>query len=162
MNKLEKFTSRISRTFNWIALAALTCMLLLVTADIIGSKIFGQPVPGTMDLISLLGVLLIGFSTPQAYLMGLHIKVDFVMMRMRPSFRKPLRTVSLALVMVFFMCIIWRLLIYAYELHAYGEKTMTIQVPLSPFAYALAASFFPMLFAIPLYLYRTWKELEDE
>ncbi|MCF8094502.1 MAG: TRAP transporter small permease [Desulfobacteraceae bacterium] len=162
MNKLEKLTKRISRLFNWIALAALSCMLLLVATDIIGSKVFGQPVPGAMDLTSLLGILLIGFSMPQTYLMGRHIKVDFVMTRLRPSLRKPLRSVSLILVTVFFACIVCRLFVYAQGLYSYGEKTMTIQVPLFPFAYALAISFFPMLLAVPLYLYRTWKGMEDE
>jgi TRAP-type transport system small permease protein len=157
MDKIEKFVERISRWFNGFALIALSVMLLLVTADIIGAKVFSRPVPGAMDLTSLLALLLIGFSMTETFIMGRHIKVDFVMMRAPHRLRRILRSLSLSLCFLFFLFIVWRLFLYAHDLQVYGERSLTIKIILYPFAYALAAAFLPMLFAVPIKLYRTWK-----
>ena len=157
MDKFEKIIEQTSRWFNGFALIALTLMLLLVTADIVGAKVFSRPVPGAMDLTSLLALLLIGFSMTQTFIMGRHIKVDFVMMRVPHRFRRILRSLSLSLCFLFFVFIVWRLFLYAHDLQMYGERSLTIKVILYPFAYALAVAFLPMLLAVPIKLYRTWK-----
>ncbi|MFZ7112854.1 MAG: TRAP transporter small permease [Desulfatiglandales bacterium] len=161
MNRLEKFTKQLSRWFNGFALVALTAMLGLVTADIIGAKVFSRPVPGAMDLTSLLALLLIGFSMTQTFIMGRHIKVDFVMMRLPHGLRKGLRCVSSGLCFVFFVFIVWRLFLYAHGLQVYGERSLTVKIILFPFGYALALAFVPMLLAVPIQLYRIWKGSDE-
>jgi TRAP-type transport system small permease protein len=157
VNPLERFTEKISFWFAGFALTALSAMLLLVTLDIIGAKVFSLPVSGAMDLTSLLGLLLIGFSMPQTYLSGRHIKVDFVMIRTPRVPRKIFRCLSTALCTLFFIFVVWRLFLYAHDLQVYGEKSLTVKIPLFPFAYALAVAFLPMLLAVPIQFYRTLK-----
>jgi TRAP-type C4-dicarboxylate transport system permease small subunit len=161
MNLLERFADKVSRWFTGFALAALSAMLLLVTVDIIGAKVFSLPVPGAMDLTSLLGLLLIGFSMTQTYRIGRHIKVDFVMKRTPKALRKFLRCLSTGLCTIFFIFLVWRLFLYAHDLQVYGEKSLTVKIPLYPFAYALAVAFVPMLLAVPLQLYRTLKGRDE-
>jgi TRAP-type C4-dicarboxylate transport system permease small subunit len=157
MRFLERLTERISRLFAGFALIALSAMLALVTVDIIGAKLFSFPVPGAMDLTSLLGLLLIGFSMTQTYRIERHIKVDFVMIRTPESLRKFLRCLSIGLCTLFFLFVVWRLFLYAHDLQVYGEKSLTVKIPLFPFAYALAVAFVPMLLAVPLKFYRVLK-----
>ncbi len=157
MNLLEKFIRRISRWFNGIALIALSAMLLLVTMDIVGAKVFSLPVPGAMDLTSLLGILVIGFSMTRTYLEGRHITVDFVMILAPKGVRRVSRTLSGCLCTLFFAFVVWRLFLYAHDLQVYGEKSLTVKIPLYPFAYALAVAFVPMLLAVPIQLYRALK-----
>ena len=47
--------------------------------------------------------------------------------------------------------------LYAHDLQVYGEKSLTVKIPLFPFAYALAVAFVPMLLAVPLKFYRVLK-----
>jgi TRAP-type C4-dicarboxylate transport system permease small subunit len=157
MHLLEKVTRHISRWFNGVALIALSAMLFLVTVDIIGAKVFSLPVPGAMDLTSLLGVLVIGFSMTQTYMKGRHITVDFVMILAPRRLRRISRILSACLCTLFFAFIVWRLFLYAHDLQTYGEKSLTVKIPLFPFAYALAVAFVPMLLAVPIQLYRIWK-----
>jgi len=70
MNTFEKFSIQMSNWFNWAALAGLTVMLGLITVDIVGAKIFKQPIPGAMDLTSLLGLVVIAFSVAQTLLLS--------------------------------------------------------------------------------------------
>jgi TRAP-type C4-dicarboxylate transport system permease small subunit len=161
MHLLERLTRHISRWFNGFALIALSAMLFLVTVDIIGAKVFSLPVPGAMDLTSLLGVLIIGFSMTQTYMKGRHINVDFLMIRTPKRLRRVLRCLSTCLCTLFFLFVVWRLFLYAHDLYVYGEKSLTVKIPLFPFAYALAVAFVPMLLAVPIQLYRTWKGSQE-
>ena len=154
---IEKSIEQISNFFNALALVALTAMLAVVSLDIAGSKLFSTPLPGAMDIVSLLGVLVIGFSVPQSYRMGRHIKVDFITMLMPASVRKYLQCLTHVLCFVFFGFIVWRMFIYAHYVWEYGEKSMTIKIPLYPFVYALTVAVIPMLILLPLQLIRTLK-----
>ena len=104
-----------------------------------------------------MGLLLIGFSMTQTYRIERHIKVDFVMIRTPESLRKFLRCLSIGLCTLFFLFVVWRLFLYAHDLQVYGEKSLTVKIPLFPFAYALAVAFVPMLLAVPLKFYRALK-----
>lgn len=157
MNILDRITQQISRCFNGIALVALSAMLFLVAVDVIGAKVFSLPVSGAMDLTSLLGLLIIGFSMTETYMKGRHITVDFIMVRTNERLRRVLQFLNAMLCTAFFLFVVWRLFLYARDLQVYGEKSLTIKAPLFPFAYALAIAFVPMLIAVPIHLYRTWK-----
>jgi TRAP-type C4-dicarboxylate transport system permease small subunit len=157
MKKLEVFIERISSWFNWIALVALSVMLIIVTIDIVGSKVFSMPLPGAMDLTSLLCVLVIGFAMPLSYRMGRHIKVDFIS-NLCPAFiQRVMRSISFFLCTVFFILVFWRIFAYANDLLEYGERSITIKLPLYPFGYALALAFLPLLVMVPVQLINLWK-----
>lgn len=157
MRKLEIWTIRISAWFNVVAMVALSAMLAIVAADIIGSKFFSRPVSGAMDFSSLLSVIIIGFSMTQTYLLGRHIKVDFMMALFPEVLKKIFRSITASLCFVFFVLIVWRMFICAHNLQVYGEKSLTVKIPIYPFAYALAVAFIPMLLALPIQLYKIWK-----
>jgi len=157
MHLLEKINHYISRWFNGIALAALSAMLFLVAVDVIGAKVLSLPVSGAMDLTSLLGLLIIGFSMTQTYMKGRHITVDFLIIRASQRLQNVLRCLNAVLCMIFFLFVVWRLFLYAHDLQMYGEKSLTVKIPLFPFAYALGVAFVPMLLAVPIQLYRKWK-----
>lgn len=157
MNDVERFIRVLSRLFNYVALAALTAMLILVTLDILGAKILGKPVPGAMDLTSLLSVFIIGFSTAQTYLFGRHIKVDFVTLRLPNKLRRVVRCLSVIFCIAFFSAATWRIWALAGDMHHSGEKSMTVKIALYPFAYALTVALALMIPLLILQLYQLLK-----
>jgi TRAP-type C4-dicarboxylate transport system permease small subunit len=157
MKSFEKIARLISAGFNWVALAALGIMLGIVSANIVGAKFLGKPFPGAMDLLSLLGLVIIGFSAAQTYLMGRHIKVDFVSILLPARIRKGIRCVSISLCILLFLAAVWRLFLYARDLQINGETSMTVNIPFSPFAYALAIAFIPLVMLLCVQLYRICK-----
>lgn len=152
MRGLETFTRRLSNCFFWVALVALASMLGLVTADIVGTKALRMPVSGAMDLSSLLALLAIAFSTAQTNRMGRHIKVDFVTMLLPKKVRKIIRFISTSLCVLFFATALWRLVLCAAGMQAHHEASLTVKIPLAPFAYAMALAFLPMLLVLLLEL----------
>jgi TRAP-type C4-dicarboxylate transport system permease small subunit len=161
MDALENIAKTLSRWFTWVALAALSALLVLVAADILGAKLLARPVPGAMDLASLLALTLIGFSTTHTQLLGRHIKVDFVTMHMAAGPRRILRLISTFLTLVFFVLADWRLFVYALDLQASGESSMTANIPFSYFAFGLSVAFLPIILVLLAKLARLWKGEDD-
>lgn len=161
MNAFERFIRLVSQWFNWIALTGLTVMLVLVTVDIVGAKLFKQPVPGAMDLTSLLGLVVIAFAVAQTQLMGRHITVNFVTVRLPKPIRIIVRSISTLLCILFFAAVIWRAFMYARDMQMLGDASMTINIPLAPFAYGLAVAFIPMLFILLIKFYHLVKEVAE-
>jgi TRAP-type C4-dicarboxylate transport system permease small subunit len=157
MKALQHYLDKISSWFSGLALTALTLMLIIVATDIVGSKVFAMPVPGAMDLVSLLGVLVVGFSMPQSYQKGRHIKIEFVTNLMPLGLRKVVRILSLMLCQVFFALIVWRMFLYAHDLWVHGEKSLTVKISVFPFVYALSVAFIPLLAIVPIQLVNIWK-----
>jgi TRAP-type transport system small permease protein len=153
MNTFEKFSIQMSNWFNWAALAGLTVMLGLITVDIVGAKIFKQPIPGAMDLTSLLGLVVIAFSVAQTQIMNRHITVDFLTLRLPKHLRMLVRSISTLLCILLIAVIIWRAFLHAHDMHVLGDASLTVKIPLAPFGYGLAVAFIPMLLILLIKFY---------
>lgn len=157
MDRLENIAKAFSRWLTLAALVALSALLALVAADILGTKLAARPVPGAMDLASLLSLLLISLATTHTQLLGRHIRVEFLSLLLPPGPRRWMRVVSILLTLLFFLLADWRLFVYARELQVSGESSMTANIPFAPFAYALAVSFLPMILLLIAQLGRALK-----
>jgi len=61
MFRFGKIITLLSRRLNWIAAGAIIVMMLLTTADVI-LRIFRHPIPGTYEIVGLLGAVVVSFS----------------------------------------------------------------------------------------------------
>lgn len=141
IQKLEKYVRKISLWFNWIAGGGLVLMLLLVVGDIIGIKVFSAPIPGAIELVAFLGVVVIGFAVAYTQVLHGHINVDFIVMKFPPRFAAVIDVLMLILGMVFFILLAWRSFDYGYILQSSGEVSMTAKLPFYPFVYGMALCF---------------------
>ncbi|MFP3974752.1 MAG: TRAP transporter small permease [Dehalococcoidia bacterium] len=144
LNGFERFTSQLSEWFNWVALIALVAMLAFVTVDIVGAKLFKSPVPGAVEIVSFLGVFIAAFAIAKTYLVGRHIRVDFILMRVPARVQRILSCITSLLSMVLFVLIIWRTILYAHALEAAGELSLTLNLPFVPFVYGVAVACVPV------------------
>ncbi|GAI08266.1 unnamed protein product, partial [marine sediment metagenome] len=72
-SSFEKAAGTLSNYLNWIAGAALVAMLALIVADIIASSVFSWPIPGGIEIVGFLGVVVIAFSIAHTQLLRGHI-----------------------------------------------------------------------------------------
>lgn len=131
------FTEKISKVMNWIAAVALTFIMLLTVADVI-LRFFKMPIVGTFEMVGLGGAIAVGFAIPVTSFMRGHIFVDFFVNSfpagLRNTFNFATRLISIAI----FVLIGYNMILYAGELHASGEVTLTRHLPFYPIAYGLA------------------------
>ena len=141
IQNFEKYVNKLSQWFSWIAGGGLVLMLILVIGDIIGIKIFSAPIPGAIELVAFLGVVVTGFAVAYTQVRHGHIMVDFIVSKFPPVLASVIHVLTLIMAMIFFVLLAWRSFDYGYILQSSGEVSMTQKIPFYPFVYGMAFGF---------------------
>lgn len=137
MSHLERSVSSIARKFNWVAAAAVIAMMVLTCADVI-LRFFRHPIPGTYEMVGLLGTIVVSFSLAHTSVMRGHISVEFVIQKLPKRVQIVIDGINSLLGAALFGLITWQSLLYAKNLMHTGEVSMTLQMPIFPFVYGIS------------------------
>jgi len=140
MKIFERIVNSLSKWLNWVAGIALVLMLLVIVVDIIGAKLFKSPLPGGVDIVGLLGVIVIAFAIAQTQVVHGHIEVEFFVMRIPEKARNVITSIIYSLGMLLFVLLSWQSFDFGRKLQVSGEVSMTLGIPLYPFVYGIAFS----------------------
>lgn len=156
---MNKGIESVALWFNRVAIGALLGMFALLVLDILSSKILNRPIIATVDVTSLLALIVASFSVSRTIMARRHIEVEFVVTNLPRGARKIFNVLSSFLSLTFFCLIVWRSSIYAYSLQKTGERSLTQHIPLAPFAYGLAIACIPAVLFYAYQVYRDTKEV---
>jgi hypothetical protein len=62
LDKFEKFNSRLSDWFEWVGMVGLLLVMLVTNTDVIGAKLFLWPLRGTIDILIIWRLCVLGYS----------------------------------------------------------------------------------------------------
>ncbi len=139
MARFERVVNFLSRWLNWVGAGALIAVVLLVCANIIGRAIpqLG-PVKGTYDVVGLLGGILLAFALGYTQLQRANIRVDILVLRLRPRTRVIIDSITFFISFILFALIAWQHSKYATTIWRVGELSETLRIPFFPLIYAVA------------------------
>ncbi len=161
--KFEKFNFRVSMGIEWAGLVAFVLMMFVTTIDVIGAKIFLRPLLGSIDIMMLSQLIGMTFAVSSSLVLGRHVQVEFFVSLLPERLRVSSDLVVRFLGLVLFVLIVWRLIVYGYNLQMRQEVSMTIRVPLHPFAYGAAFAFIPgCLIYLSLFIESLLKVFKNE
>jgi TRAP-type C4-dicarboxylate transport system permease small subunit len=129
---------KLSRFMYVIAGIALASSMFLTVGDVV-LRSFKRPIVGTYELVGLLGAVVIGFALPQTSRVKGHVVMDFVTSALGVTAQRALHIVTRLLGVVLFAIIGWNLIGLGNDYRKVGEVTLTLQFPLYPVAYGIAA-----------------------
>ncbi len=133
----EKLIHTLANKFNWIAASAVVTIMFLTTADVI-LRLFRHPIPGTYELVGLLGTVIISFSLAYTSMQKGHIAVEFLVQKLPRKVQLMIAAANDLIGTILFGLIAWQCFIYAVALRQSNEVSLTIQMPIYPFAYGIA------------------------
>ncbi len=120
---------RIGLTAHTAAGITLIIMFLVTFAEVTMRAIW-RTIPGTFELISLLGGVVIGLAVPYTSQMDGHVAVDILLKKVAKTTRDIANVTTRILVMVFFIFIALSLILMGLDHRASKEVTQTLRVPL--------------------------------
>ena len=144
IERIERFTGAISKWLNWVAGIGLVGMLGLIVSDVIGIKIFNNPIPGAIEIVAFLGVMVTAFAIAYTYILRGHIRVEFFIIRLPARMQSIIASFVCILGIILFILLAWRSYEYGRVLQSTGEVSMTQGIPFYPFVYALAFCCIPV------------------
>jgi len=141
---IEKLTRAVSVWFERAGIVAMLLMLTATCVDVIGTKCFGSPFLGAIDIVTLSQVVAIAFAVAIAQISGRHISMEFLLASLPERSQAAIDTLIYLLQALFFAVIVWRVFRLGLSLRAAGEVSATLFVPLYPFLIAVAIGFIPI------------------
>ncbi|OPY71163.1 MAG: Tripartite ATP-independent periplasmic transporter [Syntrophorhabdus sp. PtaU1.Bin002] len=141
MDSVYGILVRVSKVLNVIGGTALTFMMFLTVADVIG-RAGGHPIIGTYEVVGLSLALVIGFGIPKVSLSRNHIYMEVLVDRLPKAARAVMHTFTRILCIILFALIAYNLFSVGNEFHASGEVTSTIKLPFFPVAYGVGVCCF--------------------
>ena len=138
MDGFERFARFLSSWLNWVAGVGLVAMLALVVIDIGAAKLFKWPIPGGIEMVGFLGVVVIAFSIAQTQVLRGHIDVQFLVVRLPRTARKAISCIVYLCGMALFALLAWNSYAFGRALWVSGEVSMTQEIPFYPFVFGIA------------------------
>lgn len=118
----------------------LFAMMFVTLIDVVGRYLFNSPLQGATELTALLLVSTIFIGLPAVCLDEDHVTVDLFTDHL-PDVIQPIRRAVIRLLSAIVLAVVaWRLFAYGHDLASYGETTVSLRLPVAPFAYLCSAT----------------------
>ena len=175
MNTFEQKSRLLVRVMYHIAGVAINTMMLLTFVDVVlrfmttiytksGWSILEslKPIPGTYELVCLLGVVAAAFAMAHTSLQAGHVAVNFIVRLLGEKTQSIIEIVTGIISFLFFAMICWQSIEYAQKAKALGEVSMTLQIPYYPFIYGISFSAFTVCLVLIVIVANEWKKVLEK
>jgi len=138
MFSFQKHSLLLARRLDIIASAAIFSMMALTCADVFLRYFFRKPIPGTYEIVALLGAVAVSFAMAHTLAEKGHVAVSLIVQ----MFPKRLQGIIESFISIFgiilFGLITWQSVLYGIDCQRAGEVSMTLQLPFYPIIYGVA------------------------
>jgi TRAP-type C4-dicarboxylate transport system permease small subunit len=143
-----RLVADLSRQLDRLAGLCLAAVMVLVVTNVLMRAVLHRPISGTYDLVGILTGLAIGLALANCAVQNGHIAVDLVAGRLAPSLQALLDTLIHGVSCGMWLLVAIDLSRYANTMRVKGLVSSTLQVPLAPVAYLLAAGLLALSLAL--------------
>ena len=138
MFSFKKNSLSLARRLDMIAATAVFAMMSLTCVDVFLRYFFRMPIPGTYEIVALLGAVAVSFAMAHTLADRGHVAVSLVVQ----LFPKWLQDIIEGIISIFgiilFGLIAWQSVLYGMDCQRAGEVSMTLELPFYPIIYGVA------------------------
>jgi len=139
MHIFEKLSRILASKMYWVAGTAIVAMMLLTCADVV-LRYFRSPIPGTYELVCFLGAVAVSFAMAHTSIEKGHVSVSFIVTLFPSRLQRLIECITSCFGLFLFVLIAWQSIIYANDLCASSEVSLTLELPFYPFVYGIGFS----------------------
>ena len=143
MAKFDKLVRLLSAWFANASSILLLLMFLISLTDIVGTKAFNLPVPGSFELIGFFMAMMIPFAMGLTKQLGRHIKVEIFTDRLPASLKKGIDSTVSLILFCFFAVLVWQIVLFGLSIRKVGEYSQTLHIHLDYFIFVIAFALIP-------------------
>jgi len=138
MFSFQKHSLLLARRLDIIAALAIFAMMALTSVDIFLRYFFRKPIPGTYEIVALLGAVAVSFAMAHTLAVKGHVAVSLIVQ----MFPKRLQGIVESFISIFgiilFGLITWQSVLYGIDCQRSGEVSLTLELPFYPIIYGVA------------------------
>jgi len=134
MSLMEKIVTLVTRWLNWMAAAAIIAVMVIVCINVVGRGVFGNPLKGTVDIVSLLGALVIAGAIAYTQVLKGHIRITLFVERLPDRIQYIIKSLVDLIGFSLFALVSWQTILFVRDTAEIGELSEVLKIPLTPFA----------------------------
>ncbi len=158
MLRLKKQLDNLTNAFNWLAAGAILIMMALTCADVV-LRLFRHPIPGTYEIVGLMGTVGVSFALAYTTAQKGHITVEFLTNRMPKKTQLIIAAAGEFFSALLFEIIAWQGTLYALDLKRTCEVSLTVEMPVYPFVLGMAIGCFLTGLVLAMDFYKSLKRI---
>jgi TRAP-type C4-dicarboxylate transport system permease small subunit len=136
----EKVLRSLTEKFALIAMGAMVACMVLVVSDVVKGKVTGIPIPGTYETVELIAAVVMSMGISYLTFVRGHVWVGIIVDRFRPRTQAIFDIVNGVISLGITILLTRSMFLTASYSHRAGEMTQSLEIPLYPFIYVIAAS----------------------
>ncbi|MDD4802068.1 MAG: TRAP transporter small permease [Syntrophomonas sp.] len=138
MKQYAALVQNLSKVLDIIAGLCIVATMAIVVINVVSRVVFGNPLLGTMDYVTLLMALTIGLSLAYCGYNNGHIGVDLIIDRVSPQVRAFIDTLTNLAALIFWGVSAYYMAGYAHSVSKSNLVAATTQIPLYPVIYLIS------------------------
>jgi TRAP-type C4-dicarboxylate transport system permease small subunit len=127
----------LAKRFDAVAGIAVFGMMALTCVDVI-LRLFRMPIPGTYEIVSLLGAIAVAFAMAHTSVERGHVSVSLIVQLFPRKAQGIIECIISVFGFVLFGLIAWQSVLYGMDCQRAGEVSLTLQLPFYPVIYGVA------------------------
>ncbi|MFW5731498.1 MAG: TRAP transporter small permease [Desulfonatronovibrionaceae bacterium] len=141
MNRFEKIINYLARKTSLMAQAALALVMMVIVANIL-VRTWWKPLPGSYELVEILGALILSMGVAYCAQTRGHVTVTLVADKLSRGRQAVLDSLVHLISFIFISALGWGLIQSAFKAQDRSLETSTLGLPLYPVHYLVAAGIF--------------------
>lgn len=140
MTILEKTIYALSKKTSQFAQLALVLVMLVIVSNIL-LRIWWRPLPGSYELVEILGAVILSMGIAYCAVTRGHVTVSLIVDKLSIRNQAFVDLITSTISLIFISSICWGLIQYGNMVQSRGLETSTLAIPLYPVYYLMAAGF---------------------
>ena len=138
LNTLEKTVHAMARRVSHLAQLCLVLVMLIIVGNIV-MRAWWKPLPGSYELVEMLGALILSMGAAYCAVARGHVTVSLVVDKLSRRKQAAIDLVTGSISVLFISAIGWGLIKYAKMTFTRGLETPSLSIPLYPVYFLVAA-----------------------
>ncbi len=138
MFSFQKNSLLLARRLDMIAAMAIFAMMALTCVDVFLRYFFRKPIPGTYEIVALLGAVAVSFAMAHTLAEKGHVAVSLIVQLFPKRIQGIIESIISIFGIILFALIAWQSVLYGVDCQRVGEVSMTLQLPFYPIIYGVA------------------------
>ncbi|MFB0520628.1 MAG: TRAP transporter small permease [Desulfatiglandales bacterium] len=138
MFSFQKNSLLLARRLDMIAAMAIFVMMALTCVDVFLRYFFRKPIPGTYEIIALLGAVAVSFAMAHTLAEKGHVAVSLIVQLFPKRLQGIIESMISILGIILFGLIAWQSVLYGLDCQRSGEVSLTLELPFYPIIYGVA------------------------
>lgn len=161
-DKTIRAINALVKVMSWISASVLIIAVLMIVANILGRSVFKKPVPGTIELVEMLSVVVVFFGMAYTEFRRGHVHVELLTSLLSRRVQGVLAGIMSLLAAVYFAIMAWRCAVLAWEYWSPTfRQTFILLIPFTPFILLMAFGSAVLVVATLVHVFRP-QPTEDE